>query len=60
MKYDVCLSVYTSVSGVVTCLPDGTIHSYNPNFVNTLLGYEHSEQLRHRVREQCGFSGGFE
>ncbi|XP_048398701.2 PAS domain-containing serine/threonine-protein kinase [Stegostoma tigrinum] len=37
--------VFTTISGLITLLPDGTIHSLNNNFALMLFGYESRELL---------------
>lgn len=49
VKFDTTFHVYTTISGLITILPDGTIHSCNSNFVSTLFGYR-QEQLLEKVR----------
>lgn len=39
------LWVFTTVSGLITLLPDGAIHSLNNNFALMLFGYEKTELL---------------
>ncbi|XP_078266759.1 PAS domain-containing serine/threonine-protein kinase isoform X2 [Rhinoraja longicauda] len=39
------LWVFTTISGLITLLPDGAIHSLNNNFALMLFGYEKTELL---------------
>jgi len=41
--------VFANISGLVTFLPDGTIHSINENFALVLFGYS-QDQLVGKVR----------
>eukprot|EP00062_Callorhinchus_milii_P000412 gi/632934390/ref/XP_007910284.1/ PREDICTED: PAS domain-containing serine/threonine-protein kinase [Callorhinchus milii] len=41
--------VFTTISGLLTLLPDGTIHSVNNNFALMLFGYEKNELLGKNV-----------
>ena len=35
--------VFSNISGMITMLPDGTIHSINENFALMLFGYTQKE-----------------
>lgn len=35
--------VFANISGMITFLPDGTIHSVNDNFARMLFGYSQEE-----------------
>ncbi|XP_043849582.1 PAS domain-containing serine/threonine-protein kinase isoform X1 [Dromiciops gliroides] len=41
--YSTSLWIFTTISGLLTLLPDGTIYGINQNFALTLFGYEKGE-----------------
>ncbi|XP_044523608.1 PAS domain-containing serine/threonine-protein kinase [Gracilinanus agilis] len=43
--YSASLWIFTTISGLITLLPDGTIYGINHNFALTLFGYEKGEVL---------------
>uniref|UniRef100_F7EYX0 PAS domain-containing serine/threonine-protein kinase n=1 Tax=Monodelphis domestica TaxID=13616 RepID=F7EYX0_MONDO len=43
--YSASLWIFTTISGLITLLPDGTIYGINHNFALTLFGYEKEEVL---------------
>lgn len=43
--YDVWALCFHSISGIVNILRDGSIHSYNQNFVENLFGYTSNDLL---------------
>ena len=49
--YNATVWVFANISGMITLLPDGTIHSINHNFALMLFGYS-EEDLVGKVREQ--------
>lgn len=38
VKYDVTFYIYSTISGLITVLPNGNIHSFNNHFVATMFG----------------------
>ena len=49
--------VFASISGMITILPDGKIHSINNNFAMMLFGYS-QEELEGKVIITGGGGGG--
>ena len=49
--YNATFWVFANISGMITLLPDGTIHSINHNFALMLFGYS-EEDLVGKVREK--------
>ncbi|XP_036610648.1 PAS domain-containing serine/threonine-protein kinase [Trichosurus vulpecula] len=43
--YSASLWIFTTISGLITLLPDGTIYGINHNFALTLFGYEKADVL---------------
>ena len=43
--YEGVIWVFANISGMITFLPDGTIHSINNNFALMLFGYSQSELI---------------
>ena len=48
--YSATVWVFANISGMITLLPDGTIHSINHNFALMLFGYS-EEDLVGKVRK---------
>ncbi len=44
-RYCATVWVFANISGMITLLPDGTIHSVNHNFALMLFGYSQEELM---------------